>query len=101
MPLTDLEIRKAKHSDKPFRLSDEKGLFLLVHPNGSKYWRQKYRFGGKEKLLAFGVYPEVSLTEARERRDAARKLLANGADPGEVKKAQKADDFYRLGTNYS
>ena len=95
MPLTDLEIRKAKHSDKPFRLSDEKGLFLLVHPNGSKYWRQKYRFGGKEKLLAFGVYPEVSLTEARERRDAARKLLANGADPGEVKKAQKADDKLR------
>ena len=95
MPLTDLEIRKAKHSDKPYRMSDEKGLFLLVHPNGSKYWRQKYRFGGKEKLLAFGVYPEVSLTEARERRDAARKLLANGADPGEVKKAQKADDKLR------
>lgn len=90
MPLTNTAILNAKPTDKPRKLADEKGLFLLVHPNGSKYWRLKYRFGGREKLLALGVYPEVTLAEARQRRDDARKLLANGADPGETKKATKA-----------
>ena len=90
MPLTDTAIRSAKPADKAYKLSDEKGLFLSVDPNGSKYWRQKYRFAGKEKLLAHGVYPEVSLKEARERRDAARKLLADGVDPSQNRKAQKA-----------
>ena len=65
-------------------------MYLLVTPNGGKCWRLKYRFGGKEKVLAIGTYPEISLAEAREKRDAARKLLANGVDPGEAKKAQKA-----------
>mgnify|MGYP001445058843 CR=1 FL=1 len=90
MPLSDTAIRNAKPGDKPYKLPDEKGLFLLVHPNGSKYWRQKYRFAGKEKMLAHGVYPDVGLKDAREKRDEARKQLAAGIDPGENKKAVKA-----------
>lgn len=90
MPLTDTAVRNAKPETKPRKLADEKGLFLLVHSNGSKYWRFKYRFGGREKLLALGVYPDISLADARQRRDDARKLLANGVDPGETKKAAKA-----------
>lgn len=90
MALSDTAIRCAKSGEKPLKLADEKGLFLLIHPNGSKYWRQKYRFSGKEKTLAHGVYPDVSLKEARDRRDKARELLANGVDPGENKKVQKA-----------
>lgn len=66
-------------------------MVLLVHPNGSKYWRLRYRFGGKEKMLALGRYPEVSLADARARRNEARKLLANGVDPGENKKAVKVE----------
>ena len=73
MPLSDTAIRKAKPTDKPYKLADEKGLFLLVTPAGGKWWRLKYRFGGKEKLLALGKYPEVGLKDARERRDDARK----------------------------
>lgn len=84
MPLTDTAIRKAKPADKPIKLADEKGLFLLINANGAKYWRQKYRFNGKEKMLAHGVYPDVILKLARERRDAARRLLAEGIDPGET-----------------
>jgi len=90
MPLTDTAIRNAKPGEKPVKLADEKGLFLLITPAGARYWRQKYRFGGKEKLLSHGVYPEVTLKEARERRDEARKLLSNGVDPGGAKKAEKA-----------
>lgn len=71
-------------------MADGVDMYLEVMPTGSKYWRLKYRFGGKEKRLAFGVYPDVSLAQARERRDDARKLLANGTDPGAVKQAQKA-----------
>lgn len=89
MSLTDVAVRTAKSTDKPTKLSDEKGLFLLINPNGSKYWRLKYRFAGKEKLLALGVYPDVTLAEARSRRDQARKLLANGIDPGVVKQQAK------------
>jgi integrase len=88
--LTDTAIRKAKAAVKPFKLTDERGMFLLVHPNGSKYWRMKYRHAAKEKLLALGVYPDVSLADARERRDDARKLLAKGKDPAEVKREAKA-----------
>ncbi|MCS5564740.1 MAG: integrase arm-type DNA-binding domain-containing protein, partial [Methylococcales bacterium] len=89
MPLTDIQTRKAKPKAKPYKLSDSSGLFLLIHPNGSKYWRQKYRFAGKEKTLAHGVFPEVPLKEARMRRDDARKLLINGVDPQVLKKKQK------------
>jgi integrase len=90
MPLSDTAIRAAKAAKKPQRLFDGGGLYLEISPSGGKLWRMKYRFGGKEKRLSFGVYPDVSLKDARERRDEARKLLANGKDPGEVKKAQKA-----------
>ncbi|WP_374479511.1 tyrosine-type recombinase/integrase [Zoogloea sp.] len=89
MPLTDTAIKSAKPTDKAQKLADEKGLFLLLHPNGSKYWRMKYRFEGREKGLAFGVYPDVSLKAARDRRDEARRLLAEGIDPGEHKKVHK------------
>jgi integrase len=89
MPLTNTAVTHAKPKDKAYKLSDDKGLFLLVHPNGSKYFRFKYRIGGTEKLLALGVYPDVSLADARRRRDEARKLLANGVDPGEVKQQSK------------
>ncbi len=89
MPLNDLIIRNAKPLEKAYKLSDEKGLFLLVHPNGSRYWRLKYYFLGKEKLLALGVYPDVKLAEAREKRDQARKLVASGIDPIAAKKSSK------------
>ena len=90
MALTDVKVRNAKPGEKQVKLSDGDGMYLLVTPNGGKCWRIKYRFGGKEKVLALGTYPEVSLSDARERRHDARKLLANGVDPGEIKKAQKA-----------
>lgn len=87
--LTDTAIRKAKPGDKPRKMADEKGLYILVMPSGRKLWRFKYRFAGKEKLLALGAFDEVSLADARERRDEARKLLASGIDPSEKKKADK------------
>ncbi len=93
MALNDLTIKNKKPTDKPYKLSDEKGLFLLIHPKGFKYWRFKYRFAGKEKLLAFGVYPDISLADARARRDEARRLIANGIDPGLAKQlAKRAND---------
>ncbi len=100
MPLTNTAIINAKSTDKPRKLADEKGLFLLVHPNGSKYWRLKYRFGGREKVLAFGVYPDISLADARQRRDDARKLLANDTDPGETRKASKAAGADRAANSF-
>jgi hypothetical protein len=90
MALSDVNVRNEKPGTKQKKLFDGDGLFLLVTPQGGKCWRFKYRFGGKEKLLALGTYPEVPLSDARHRRDDARKLLANGVDPSEVKKAQKA-----------
>lgn len=90
MSLTDVAIRKAKPADKPIRMFDGGGLYIEITPSGGKLWRLKYRFGGKEKRLAIGTYPEIALADARNRREEARKLLANGGDPGEVKKAQKA-----------
>jgi integrase len=89
MPLTDIQIRKAKHTAKPFKLFDGGGLFLLVQPTGGKWWRYKYRFAGREKLLALGSYPDIGLAEARERHLQARKVLATGNDPSEVKKEAK------------
>lgn len=89
MALTDIKVRSAKPEDKEYSLTDGDGMFLLVHPNGSKYWRLRFRFGGKQHLMALGVYPEVSLSEARQKRDEARKLVAAGTDPREHKKAIK------------
>ncbi|MFT5604832.1 MAG: hypothetical protein ACI9G5_001795, partial [Paracoccaceae bacterium] len=89
MPLSDTKVRSAKPLDKAYKLSDEKGLSLLVNRNGSKYWRFKYRLQTKEKLLALGVYPDVSLKDARAKRDEARSLLASDINPSVVKKATK------------
>ena len=95
MKLSDVGVRKAKLKIKPYKMADGGGLFLLVQPSGSKYWRLAYRFEGKQKILAFGVYPDVSLVQARENRDAARKLLATGIDPGENRKAKKKTRWRR------
>lgn len=89
MKLTDAAIRNAKPKAKPYKLSDGGGMFLYIHPNGSRYWRLKYRFTGKEKLLALGVYPETGLAQAREGRLEARKILVKGGDPIEAKKEVK------------
>ncbi len=100
MALSDTAIRKAKPADKPFKLPDEKGLFLLIAASGGKWWRLKYRHGGKEKQLSLGIYPEVSLKEARARRDRARELLADGIDPGEHRKEQRAAKAERTANNF-
>ena len=78
IPLSDMKIQKAKSKDKPVTLFDGGGLFLMITPTGGKLWRFKYRFDGKEKKLAFGTYPEISLLGARKRRDEARSQLAHG-----------------------
>lgn len=97
MPLSDTACRnaKVKEKSKSIKLFDERGLFLIVTPKGGKWWRFKYRFEGKEKLLSLGTYPDVPLANARERREAARKLLAQGVDPGAARKdvqAKAAED---------
>lgn len=100
MPLTDTQIRKAKPTEKTQRLFDGGGLYLEISPKGGKWWRLKYRFGGKEKRLSLGVYPDISLKEARERRDDARKLLANDIDPSENRKVAKAAKVERAGNSF-
>ena len=100
MSLTDPKVRTAKSKEKAFKLADEKGLFLFVTPNGGKYWRLKYRYQSKEKLLALGVYPDVSLAFAREQRDDARKLLANDIDPGEHRKVMKTATADRAANSF-
>ena len=87
--ITDVALRKAKPQDKPYKIAAGNGLYLLVKPIGSKLWRWKYRIAGKEKLLALGAYPVVSLQDARQRHGEARQLLAQGQDPSELRKAQK------------
>lgn len=95
MALTDIQVKTAKPKDKPYKLGDDSGLYLFVTVAGGKLWRFKYRFDGKEKKLSFGTYPEVSLAIARERRDAARKLIASEPpiDPSETRKAIKAESI--------
>ena len=88
MSLTDLHVRRAQAQEKPYKLADEKGLYVLVNSAG-KYWRFDYRFGSKRKTLALGVYPEVTLAVAREKRDQARRLIAADVDPALNRKAQK------------
>lgn len=100
MSLTDRAALSAKPKEKEYKLSDEKGLYLLVRPNGSKYWRLKYRFLGKEKKLALGVYPEVTLKEARVKRDEARKLIADNIDPSLEKKARRYDQYVDALNNF-
>lgn len=89
--LTDMTAKNAKAQTKLYRLFDGQGLYLEINPNGGKYWRLKYRFASKEKRLALGVYPEVSLGKAREKQDQARKLLANGIDPSQAKKEARLE----------
>lgn len=89
MSLSDTKIKNTKPREKPYKISDGKGLYLSIAPNGSKYWRLKYYFAGKEKLLALGVYPHVSLADARVKCDEARKLLAKEIDPGIDKQIKK------------
>jgi integrase len=101
MPLTDIAIRKAKPGASTIKLSDGGGLQLHVHPNGSKYWRLAYRYDGKQKSLSFGVYPEVSLAEARRRRDAARALLREGKDPMVEKRMEKLARAIAAGNTFA
>lgn len=91
MALTDIKVRSAKPQEKEYTLVDGDGMFLLIHPNGSKYWRFRFRFGGKQHLMAFGVYPETSLADARQKREEARRLVAAGIDPREHKRAVKEE----------
>lgn len=91
MPLTDRQIRTAKPTEKPYKIGDSGGLFLQITPKGSKLWRLKYRFEGKEKLLSIGAYPDVPLKAARIARDEAKAKLAEGADPSAVRKQERAE----------
>ena len=107
MPLSDVAIRNAKPREKPYKMGDSLGLFLLVQPSGGKLWRQKYRMDGREKKLGLGIYPEVSLSEARRRRDEARELIAAGKDPSREKQREKlrakelvGDTFSLIATEY-
>lgn len=86
MPLTDIKVKNARPSAKAIKLTDGHGLYLLVHPNGSKYWQLAYRFSGKQKVYSIGVYPLISLSEARKKRDEAKTLLSEGIDPVQQKK---------------
>ncbi|MGE0430188.1 tyrosine-type recombinase/integrase [Hydrogenophaga sp.] len=89
MALTNTEVLKAKPGPSPVKMADGRGLYLLITPAGSKLWRWKYRFLGKEKLMAIGAYPDVSLAQARDKVDEARKHLANGSDPMATRKSDK------------
>ena len=90
VPLTDTKIRTIKATEKAQKLFDGGGLFLHVSPTGGKLWRLKYRFGGIEKLLSIGTYPQISLADARQQREQALAMIAKGVDPSDTKKAQKA-----------
>lgn len=100
MPLTDIALKAAKPADKTQRLFDGGGLYLEISTAGGKWWRFKYRFDGKEKRLSLGVYPDVSLKDARERRDDMRRLVANGVDPGVNRKIQKAAKLERSANSF-
>lgn len=100
MSLTDIKVRQAKPTGKRYKLYDEKGLYLEVSASGGKWWRFKYRFNNKEKLLSLGIYPDISLKEARDRRDSARNLVANGIDPSEHRKAHKTAAIEKHSNNF-
>jgi integrase len=100
MMLTNTAVKNAKPRETPYKLTDGDGLYLLVKPNAGKYWRFKYLYVGKEKLLALGTFPEVSLDEAREMRVAARKLIAAGADPGRKRKEEKRRRAYDVENSF-
>lgn len=100
MPLTDTAIRNARPGTNRKRLTDGKGLYLWLNLNGSRWWRFDYRYNGKRKTLSMGTYPDTGLAEARAKRDAARKLLAAGVDPGEERKAVKAAVMQRAANSF-
>jgi integrase len=100
MPLTDAAIRALKPQERPYKAADFEGLYLLVKPTGSKLWHFKYRIDGKERTLSAGIYPEVSLAQARAKKDEARGLLAAGKDPSEAKKERKLQDQARRGNTF-
>ncbi len=100
MPLTDSAIKRTQPGTKTIKMFDGGGLYLEVAPSGGKWWRLKYRFGGKEKRLSLGLYPDVGLKLARDRRDDARKLLAQDVDPGEHRKAAKAAQGERAANSF-
>lgn len=100
MPLTDVKCKSAKPKEKPYKLSDSQGLYLEVLPSGGKYWRMKYYFHGKEKRVSFGVYPQISLAEAREKQVEAKKQLANGINPVQAKADKKLADAVKHMNNF-
>ncbi len=101
MALTDLAIRNSKPKDKPYKLADAQGLYLLINPTGSKLWRVKYRINGTERKLAIGAYPAITLAEARTARDEARKQLAHAIDPNVAKRQAKIEATIRAGNTFS
>ncbi len=100
MALTDVAIRSSKPRARAYKVSDGKGLFLLVQPNGSRLWRYAYRFDGKQKLLALGSYPETGLAEVREKRREAHKQVGNGIDQNEAKKATRRERQFNTETTF-
>lgn len=100
LPLTDTEIKNAKPGEKPRKLFDGAGLFLLIEPSGAKGWRLKYRYGGKEKLISLGVYPAIPLKKAREERDKYRGALERGIDPSLAKKSEKEEEAKKAATTF-
>jgi len=100
MPLTDTRIRNAKPQAKAYKLSDGCSMYLLVKPDGGRYWRLDYRFAGKRRTLALGVYPITTLSSARTQRDEARRLLARDIDPNATKKARKRAARIARGTTF-
>lgn len=90
MALTDIKVKTAKPKDKPYKLADGGGMYLLINTNGSKYWRMKYRFAGKEKMLSIGVYPDVTLADAREKRSEAGNSSLLEAIQGRQKRKKKS-----------
>jgi integrase len=98
--ISDIQARKAKPKDKPYKLADEKGLYLYITPQGGKLWRFDYRYEGKRKTLSFGAYPDVGLSDARDKRDDARKLIAAGSDPSAQRKALRAANAERAANSF-
>ncbi|AOF95526.1 tyrosine-type recombinase/integrase [Sphingobium sp. ba1] len=101
MVLTDTAIRNAKPADKPYKVTDSQGLYLLVNPRGSKLWRIKYRIDGVERKLSIGAYPEITLAEARAARDAARRQLAHAIDPNVAKRQARIEASIRASNSFA
>lgn len=99
-PLTDAKVKSFKPKDKQYKKSDSLGLYLLVHPNGSKYWRLKYKLYGKEKVYSIGTYPQITLTEAREARDNAKKQIKKGIDPTQQKAKKRLEQEQKANNTF-